>query len=67
MAEALRTSLAILRRKQVETETGLSCSTIYARMQDGTFPRNIRIGAKAVGWRAADIDKFLENPAGYKA
>ncbi|MFK4442884.1 prophage regulatory protein [Caballeronia udeis] len=67
MTEQFRTSLAILRRKQVENETGLARSTIYDRMKDGTFPSAIKIGVKAVGWRAGDIDRFLENPAGFRA
>ncbi|QIN60897.1 Prophage CP4-57 regulatory protein (AlpA) [Caballeronia sp. SBC1] len=67
MTEQYRTSLAILRRKQVENETGLARSTIYDRMKDGTFPPAIKIGVKAVGWRAGDIDRFLANPAGFRA
>ncbi|WP_438820013.1 helix-turn-helix transcriptional regulator [Burkholderia lata] len=42
-------------------------STIYQRIQDGTFPRPIRLGERAVGWRASDIEQFLEDPAGYRA
>ncbi|OTP67329.1 helix-turn-helix transcriptional regulator [Caballeronia sordidicola] len=67
MTEHYRTSLAILRRKQVEVETGLARSTIYDRMKDGTFPAAIKIGVKAVGWRVGDIEKFLANPAGFRA
>lgn len=67
MTDQYRTSLAILRRKQVENETGLARSTIYDRMKDGTFPAAIKIGVKAVGWRVGDIEKFLANPAGFRA
>ncbi|CAE6825355.1 AlpA family phage regulatory protein [Paraburkholderia sp. 1N] len=67
MSETIRHSLAILRRKQVEREVGLSRSTIYQRIKDGTFPRPIRLGARAVGWRAGDIDGFLRDPAGYRS
>lgn len=66
MVEQSRNPLALLRRRQVEAETGLSTSCIYDRMQKGTFPKNIRIGANSVGWRAADIDAFLKNPAEYR-
>jgi prophage regulatory protein len=58
---------AILRRGQVENEVGLKRSTIYQRMQEGTFPRPIRLGDRAVGWRASDIERFLEDPSGYRA
>ncbi|MFM0038679.1 AlpA family transcriptional regulator [Paraburkholderia strydomiana] len=57
----------ILRRRQVEEITGLSRSTIYRRMQAGTFPPAVPLGGRLVGWRAADIERFLENPARYRA
>ena len=49
----------ILRRPEVEVRTGLSRSTIYAMMDEGTFPRPIRLGKRAVGWRDKIIDEFL--------
>lgn len=67
MSGQLRGTGAILRRGQVEQEVGLKRSTIYQRIQEGTFPRPIRLGERAVGWRASDIEQFLENPAGYRA
>lgn len=57
----------ILRRRQVEARTGLSRSTIYRRMRAGTFPLAIPLGGRLVGWRAADIEQFLGNPARYRA
>lgn len=49
----------ILRRKQVENRTGLSRSTIYLRIQEGTFPRPISLGTRAVGWLEHEIDEWL--------
>jgi prophage regulatory protein len=66
MAVQLRAMGSILRRSQVEQEVGLKRSTIYQRMHEGTFPRSIRLGERAVGWRASDIEDFLENPAEYR-
>jgi prophage regulatory protein len=66
MSARLRTAGAILRRAQVEREVGLKRSTIYQRIQAGTFPRPIRLGERAVGWRAADIEQFLDDPAGFR-
>jgi prophage regulatory protein len=57
----------ILRRQQVEERTGLSRSTINRRMRAGTFPPAIPLGGRLVGWRAADVGQFLENPARYRA
>lgn len=49
------------RRPSVERQTGLSRSTIYAMMAEGTFPRPIRLGKRAVGWRDSDIAAWLES------
>jgi len=48
----------LLRRPDVERETGLSRSSIYAHMQAGTFPRPRRIGLRSVAWPAADIEAW---------
>ncbi len=39
MAKENQENYRILRRWQVENRTGLSRSTIYNRIHDGTFPR----------------------------
>jgi prophage regulatory protein len=57
---------SILRRREVERIVGLSRSTIYQRMKDGTFPRAVPLGGRIVGWRASDIELFLVDPAGYR-
>lgn len=49
----------ILRRPQVEQQVGLSRSTIYAMMAEGTFPKPIRLGKRAVGWTEQSIDHWL--------
>ena len=49
-------SLKILRRKDVEEIVGLSRSTIYKLKSTGAFPRSIRLGPRAVGWRLSDIE-----------
>ena len=45
----------ILRRKQVEAETGYSRSTIYLRISQGLFVRPVSLGARAVGFPAGDV------------
>jgi prophage regulatory protein len=49
----------ILRRKKVEERTGLSRSTIYLRVQKGTFPRQINLGGRAVGWLENEIEMWI--------
>lgn len=51
--------LRLLRRTEVEARTGLSRSTIYLWMQQGRFPKPVKIGAKVVAWRQGDIDLWL--------
>ncbi len=59
MANSTQEKLTILRRKQVEKRTGLSRSTIYLRLKEGTFPRPISLGARAVGWVENEIEAWL--------
>lgn len=49
----------ILRLHAVKDLTGLSRSTIYKKISEGTFPGQIRLGARAVGWLASDIEAWL--------
>jgi prophage regulatory protein len=59
MAEPRNCAPSILRRKQVEARTGLSRSTIYLRVSEGTFPKPISLGRRAVGWIEAEISEWL--------
>ena len=45
----------------MESRTGLSRSTIYARIAEGAFPRPIDLGGgRAVGWIESEIDAWLQ-------
>ena len=48
------------RRKALEDKLGLSRSTIYRMMNHGEFPRPVRIGRRAVGWRSSDVEEWLK-------
>ena len=48
----------LMRRHEVERETGLSRPTIYRQMAAGTFPRPRRIGVQAVAWLSSEIDEW---------
>ena len=50
-----RSAVTILRRRQVETESGYSRSTIYLRIAQGLWPRPVSLGARAVGWPASEV------------
>lgn len=51
----LPTPLTILRRNQVESESGYSRSTIYLRITQGLWPKPVSIGPRAVGWPAGEV------------
>jgi len=51
----------ILLRPEVEVRTGLSRSTIYEMMAEGTFPRPLKLGKRAVGWTSTSIERWLDD------
>lgn len=69
MADKTSPPLRILRRKQVEERTGLSRSTIYARINpkspyyDPAFPKPVELGRgmqnPPVGWVEEELDTYL--------
>ena len=52
-------STSLLRLPQVRERVGLSRSTIYARVANGTFPAPIHIGGNAVAWVDSDVDDWI--------
>jgi prophage regulatory protein len=50
----------LLRLPAVRERTGKSTSDIYEGMSAGTFPKNVRIGERAVGWVEDEIDAFID-------
>ena len=56
----------ILRLNTVLDRTGLSRSTLYRKIEAGTFPRQVRIAARCAGWRESAIREWLKNPMFYQ-
>ena len=50
----------ILRLPTVKAITGLSRSTIYLRMSEGSFPRQVNLGSRAVGWRSSEVAAWMD-------
>ena len=50
----------ILRLPDVKRSTGLSRSTIYLRITQGTFPKPVSLGGRAVGWLETEIQQWLQ-------
>jgi prophage regulatory protein len=44
----------------VKKATALSRSSIYLKIAEGTFPRPVKLGARAVAWRSSDIQRWID-------
>ncbi len=55
----------ILRLNTVLDRTGLSRSTLYRKMQAGTFPNRVKIAARCAGWRESAVYSWMRNPVSY--
>ena len=51
----------ILKRDSVESITGLSRSSIYAKIDNGTFPKAIKLSERSVGWLEHEIRQWIES------
>lgn len=49
----------IFRLKELENRIGVKRSSIYKMMDEGLFPKPVRLGRRAVGWREEDIEHWL--------
>ncbi len=59
------TSNRFLRLNAVLDKTGLSRSTLYRKIDEGTFPKQITIGARCVAWLESDVEAWMRNPMFY--
>jgi prophage regulatory protein len=57
----------IIRLKTVLARTGLSRSTIYRKIIEGTFPAQIRISTNGAGWRESDLDRWIADPVAWRS
>ena len=55
----------ILRLKSVLDRTGLTRSTLYRKMERGSFPRQLKLSARCAGWRESAIIEWMRNPMFY--
>lgn len=55
----------ILRLPTVLSRTGLSRSTLYRKIGEGTFPRQVQISIHGAGWNESEINRWIADPAHY--
>ena len=56
-----------LRLSSVLRLTGLSRSTLYRKIQNGTFPRQLKLSTRCIGWRESEVELWLRAPTLYEA
>ncbi|BBT40938.1 helix-turn-helix transcriptional regulator [Pseudomonas putida] len=49
----------LLRLPDVLRITGMGRNTVYTRIKEGTFPKQVKIGPKSVAWRQSDINQWM--------
>ena len=50
----------LLTRREVQSRFGISKTTIYRKVAEGSFPPPIKIGVRAVRWSEAEIAEWLK-------
>ncbi len=45
----------ILRLPEVKAESGSSRSTIYLRIQQGLWPKPVKLGPRSIGWPSSEV------------
>lgn len=53
-------SKTLLRLPKVMEKTGLKRATIYLHIKQNTFPKQFKIGQRAVAWLESDIDAWID-------
>jgi prophage regulatory protein len=56
----------IIRLKTVLARTGLSRTTLYRKMGERTFPRQVKISVHGAGWRESAINRWIADPVSYR-
>lgn len=50
----------LLRLPEVETATGFKHTKLYQLINAGRFPAPVRLGTRAVRWRASQIQEWID-------
>jgi prophage regulatory protein len=45
--------------------TGLSRATLHRKIQNGTFPKQVRIAERCKGWRESAVSAWMQSPMFY--
>jgi prophage regulatory protein len=56
----------IIRIRTVLSRTGLSRSTLYRKINEGTFPKQVQISIHGAGWRESAVNRWIADPVGWR-
>lgn len=56
----------IIRLKTVLARTGLSRSTLYRKIAEGTFPAQLKISIHGTGWHESAVNRWIADPIRYR-
>ena len=51
--------MRLIRLKEVIDSTGLSRSTLYKYISEGTFPKPVSLGDRCVGWVDSEVQDWI--------
>jgi prophage regulatory protein len=54
-------STRLIRLEEVKRRTGFGKSSIYNGVAEGTFPRPVPLGARAVAWVEDEIQEWIDS------
>lgn len=52
-------NIRLIRLKEVMHVTGLARATIYKYMDEGTFPKSVSLGGRAVAWEESQVEDWI--------
>lgn len=56
----------IIRLKSVLSRTGLTRSTLYRKIAEGSFPAQVRISVNGAGWHESEVDLWVTDPVRWR-
>jgi len=56
----------LVRLKTILARTGLSRSTIYRKIAEGTFPAPLKISTHGTGWHESEINRWIADPDSWR-
>lgn len=51
--------MRLIKLKEVMQKTSLGHSSIYKFIAEGTFPKQVSLGAKSVAWVESEVDEWI--------